>query len=427
MANIQNNNYNLPAENFFGDTASNYTLIVRSQRQIDELKESIDSPFVKEIRTKDDFPTPTNGVITLEDNVTYLIVTDVDLQGDRIECGQNNVITGWSSENCSLTSTGLNPLFPLVYSEYTVVIKFITLKDVGTCFEIEGSGNMTALDWMAMNVVNVNNIGRFIMVNNLILTNCAFFNANNMVLEDSFDSFVMSTCLMSSTTSGTLISTLPTTVCNRRIRIQDSAIILIGNSNGFNLDPATSIADEAYILNTVNFTNIGSGNTLVGTDYTSNKAEFSGCTGIINSAKFANYYALNNTTVTPIPGANIPVKANVVTFSNPISQKFTFTDNRATYTGGVRGFFKALTTLSLTANSNNDQISIYIAKNGSIINQSKITTTSDRNNRLQNVVAFTPVELDPNDYIEVWVENNSDGSNIRITSCNVMIETLTIA
>ena len=425
MANIQNNNYNLPAENFFGNSASNYTLIVRSQRQIDQLKESINSPFVKEIRTKDDFPTSVNGVIQLEDNVTYLVVTDVDLQGDRIECGQNNVITGWSSENCSLTSTGLTNA--LITSMNTVVIKFITFKDLQTCFDIQGSG-MTALDWIGMNVFNVPTIGSFSNFSNLVLESCAFFNSSNMNIINSFDSFVMNTCLMSSTVnSGALINTNNTTICNRRIRIQDSVIISNGQSDGLNIDPSMTIGDERYILETVNFTNNGSGQSLTGLDYTSNKTLFNNCSGITNSAKFAHYYGQNNTTPTIITGQNIPAKANIVTISNPISQKFSFSDNRATYTGSGSGFFKILTTTSLTANSNNDQVSLYIAKNGVVETISKVTITSNAQNRVQNAVNSIPLQLSTNDYIELWVENNSDSSNITVTSLNVIIELLTIS
>lgn len=425
MANIQNNNYNLPAENFFGDSASNYTLIVRSQRQIEDLKEAIDSPFVREIRIKDDFPTPTNGIIQLEDNVTYLLVTDIDLEGDRIQCGQNNVITGWSSENCSLTSTGLTD--PLITSTTTIVIKFITFKDVQTCFDIQGTG-LTALDWIGVNIINVENIGDFNNFSNLVLTSCAFFNSLNMRFLGSFDSFVMDTCLMlANGSTGALIQTLSSTVCNRRIRIQNSVINTIGLSDGLSIDPLMTIGDERFILDKVNFGNFGTGVPLKGLDYSSNKASFTGCSGITNSAKFAHYYAQNNTLVTTIQSVDTPVKANIVTIGNTISQKFNFTDNRATYVGAGTQTFKVLSTCSITANSNNDQISIYVAKNGAIDPVSKITITSDSRNRVQNAVNCLPLQLSNGDYIEIWVENNTDSSNIVMTSLNVIVELLTIS
>ncbi len=425
MPNILNNNYLPKAENYFGNSQSNYTLIVRSQRQIDELYTELEKQYCKVVSSKEDFPTPVNGVITLEDTYTYLVTTDVDLQGDRIVCGQSNVITGWSSENCSLTSTGLTDA--LITATHTVVIKFITFKDVQTCFDVQGLG-ITALDWLGVNVINVENIGDFNNFSNLVLTSCAFFNSLNMRLLGTFDSFVMDTCLMvSDGNAGSLISTDATTVCNRRIRIQDSVINTLGVSDGLAINVNMTIGDERFILDKVSFGNFGTGLPLNGLDYTSNKTLFTGCSGITNSAKFAHYYAQNNSLVTTIPSRDTPVKANMITIGNPISQKFDFIDNRATYVGSGLQTFKVLSTCSITANSNNDQISIYIAKNGVIDPVSKITITSDSRNRVQNAVNSLPIELSNGDYIELWVENNTDSSNIRVTSLNVIVELLTIS
>ena len=424
MANIINNRsvHNIPATNTFGDAATNYTLIQRLQAQIYELGAS---DFIQVIEVKEDLPDSVNNTITLVDNVTYLFVTDVDLMGDKIECGVNNVILGYSSENCSITSTGLAVGTSMIESSNTTVIRYISFKDVDTCFEFDGGGNVMALDWTGVNTYNIPNIGTFTNFDNIVFKVCAFIDSSNLNVSDSFDSFVMTDTICTGGT-GTLINFLPNTVCNRRIRIQDSPFVTYGTANGINVDPTVSIGNEQYILNSINFSNVGTGSSLTGLDYTSNKSEFSGNSGIINSAKFANYYATNNSNVTTIPSRDTPVVANIVTTFNPVSQKFAFTNNRATYTGGVQGFFKVQATCSITANSNNDQISVYIAKNGVLVNQSVVTTTSDSRNRLQNVTLFTPLELDPNDYVEIWVENNTDASNITVTSCNTLVESLTI-
>lgn len=427
MANILNNMsvYNTPATNTRSSTNTNYTLIQNLQWQIDNLP-TVDSDFVKYVTSKDDFPTSVNNLIQLDDNVSYVIETDVDLMGDWIECGLNNVILGYSSENCSITSTGIPTGRALIESQFTTVIRYISFKDVDTCFEFDGGGNTMALDWTGVNTYNVPNIGEFKNFDNLVFNLCAFIDSSNFIVDEGFDSFVMANSIMSSG-SGDCLRFTDDVVCSRRIRIQDTPIISYGTSNGINVGVNANIGAEQYILDKVNFTNVGTGSPLVGLDYTSNISEFNGCKGIINSAKFANYTALNNNLVTTITGSNIPTKANMVTTGNSISQKFSFTNNRATYTGGISGFFKVMTTVSITANSNNDQVSVYIAKNGAVVLDSQITTTSDSRSRLQNVVTFTPIELDPNDYIEIWVENNTDASNITVTSCNTLIESITIA
>jgi hypothetical protein len=82
------------------------------------------------ITTKSDFPIASRGVITLTDNVTYFITTNIDLTGDRLVSGSNTTIIGGSSENCTLTSTGLGVGVPLLTIEYTTPIRNISFVNV---------------------------------------------------------------------------------------------------------------------------------------------------------------------------------------------------------------------------------------------------------------------------------------------------------
>jgi hypothetical protein len=59
------------------------------------------------VASKSDLPSPVGGVITLLAEHTYYFTADVDLLGDRLLGSQDTVILGASSENCSITSTGL--------------------------------------------------------------------------------------------------------------------------------------------------------------------------------------------------------------------------------------------------------------------------------------------------------------------------------
>jgi len=82
---------------------------------------------------KEDLPTAVSGVITLAENITYYITNHLDLTGDRLVCLDNTTILGASSENCSITSTGIGTSFPtnyLIESLYTLPIRHITIKDV---------------------------------------------------------------------------------------------------------------------------------------------------------------------------------------------------------------------------------------------------------------------------------------------------------
>src|SRR5574343_247173 len=87
-----------------------------------EVYENVIDGGIRFINSAEDFPEAVNGVITLEDNKTYFICGNIDLEGDRILCGQNTTILGGSSESCSLSSTGLSGT-ALITSEWSLPIR----------------------------------------------------------------------------------------------------------------------------------------------------------------------------------------------------------------------------------------------------------------------------------------------------------------
>ena len=97
--------------------------------------------FINELS---DLPDPVGGVITLLDNLTYYFTTDIDLVGNRLVLGSDTTILGASSENCSITSTGLSAGVALITATQTNPIRHITIKDVDTALDFDGTGNTMA-------------------------------------------------------------------------------------------------------------------------------------------------------------------------------------------------------------------------------------------------------------------------------------------
>lgn len=375
-------------------------------------------------------PKPVGNVITLKSNTTYFGVNDLDWLGNRIVIPDGTcAILGTSSENCIWTSTGLPIGQAFITCNYTLPIRHITFDSIDTCFNFDGTANVMALDWTGVNVTNCPNLGAFVNFDNFIINKCAFASSKGLIIDDSFDSLVIVDSLLSADgLAGSLLTIPATAISNRRIRIQDSSVIISGDTNGFDVSDSATIGAERYILKEVNFTNAGStGSILVGADYLSNKAAFTGCAGIINSAKFANYYVSNNALATTIAAIGTPVKINAATTLNPLTQKFTHTNNRATYIGGLSGFFKVVATLSVTSTSPNDQLGFYIANNGVVIDESEMYVTTNNNNRAESVTIIAITELDPNDFLEVFGENNTAIRDFTVTFLNVIIESITIS
>ena len=164
---------------------------------------------IKFVSEKSQFPIPINGVITLEDSVTYFITAIVDLEGDRIVAGQNSVILGASSENCYLKSTGLNPSTALITGNYSLPIRNVSFTH-SKVFNLDGDGVTTALDWFGVNLVDCQTVGTIKDYSNFVMTDSAFLNSSGLVFDGSIGTVAFGNCLFDNYAGGTAI-TIPST------------------------------------------------------------------------------------------------------------------------------------------------------------------------------------------------------------------------
>lgn len=384
-------------------------------------------PFTSEglvlVNEKRDLPEPVSGVITLEAGKTYYFLADIDLLGDRLETGGVVTITGTSSETSSITSTGLGASTPLLTSRYTIPVRFITFKDVDTGIYIDDNGGANAplaVDWLGVNFLNVPNIGEIGTVDNFIYDTGAFLSSQGLQFTGTVGTVGLNNSLLSGTGSaGSLLEITSTATITRRFRTIYSSVVAFGSTVGYTVDAVATIPVEGFILDTINFA--GGGTYVSGLDSSDNKSRWSGCRGIPNSASVSSYYMNGNTTATVVSSSGVAYKAAGTTTSSAITQKFTNTDNRATYIGALTGNFHVAAVLSLNA-GNNNQIGVYIAKNGTILPESEIYVTANSGGRAESAFVQVLLELAQNDYIEVFVENSTSATNITVSELNVTVE-----
>ncbi len=369
-------------------------------------------------------PQPVSNVITLADNTTYLFTTTIDLLGSRLVCGQNTTILGGSSENCRIKSTGLTGT-ALITSQWSLPIRSIAFE-ADIVFALDANGNAgQALDWFGVNVIDSNTIGTIANYNNFIATDCGFLNTQGLTFGGTISTAGFSQCIFDCRTGGTMIIIPSTATITRRFRIIYSAFIVLSGETGINVNTSATIPVEAYILDTVNFS--GGGTYISGVQYNDNKALFIACLGVLNSASIAHMTMINNATVTDIISQNVAVKVAGTTTSQSITQRFSHSDNRMTYTGAIQRSFRVSVIFSFTA-GNNNVISAYVAKNGSLITNSEASSTANITGalvgRAENVATQTVVDLAQNDFIEVWVENDSATADITVSNLSLIIQVL---
>jgi len=375
------------------------------------------------VASKDDLPAAVSNVITLADDVTYYFTTTVDLTGDRLVGGQNTVILGSSSENSRIKSTGLGVGVPLFYTEWTTPIRHVTFQDVDTALHIVGNVNPpVALDWTGVNFLNVPNIGLIDTCDNWIYSKGAILNSQNLQFSGTVGTVGVDNSIFVGTGSpGNILDILSTCTITRRFRLIYSSMVVFGATVGINVDASATIPTEGYILDTINFS--AGGTYLSGVSYTDNKTRFVNSKGIENTAEIGNFYMLNNATATVISGSGVPTKVLGTTTPNAINQKFSHSDNRLTYTGGLIRDFQVSVTTSLTS-GNNNVIGVYVAKNGTILTESEMYGTTSSAGRAESISCQTILEMEENDYIEIWVENNTATQDITVEYMNVIIKSL---
>lgn len=368
-----------------------------------------------------DLPRPKSGVITLIALYTYYFTSDVDLLGSRLECGQSTVIIGSSSENSIIKSTGLDAGQPLISSAYTLPMRHITL-DHDYAFNLDATGQgVQALDWYGVNIVNCPNIGLIKNYSNFIASSSAFLSCAGLVFDGSVGTIGFSNSLMIGDGAGVIITVPDTTTITRRLKITDSSIVVFGSSIGLDVSELASIESEGYILRDINFS--GGGVYTQGLNGADNKSRWSENRGVENSATLTGYYIENNNIETEVT-ANTPTKAVGFCQEMNISQRFSVaTTNRATYTGAIKRNCKIGVACSLSS-GNNQQIKIYIYKNGSVIQGSGLKVSTNAGGKAEGAVTFATASLEVSDYIEFWVENTTSGSSIVIESLNLTIEGL---
>ena len=93
------------------------------------------------------------------------------------------------------------------------------------------------------------------------------------------------------------------------------------------------------------------------------------------------------------------------------------TTGRLTYTGSTTEVVSANVSITFShAGGGTDNLAVYIAKNGSVLTASKLTRAVTGSARA-NVGTFFNVSMANSDYLEVFVSNDSDTSNITVVDC----------
>lgn len=130
-------------------------------------------------------------------------------------------------------------------------------------------------------------------------------------------------------------------------------------------------------------------------------------------AEYANVSMHGNSTETVITSTATPIKV-AGTFIVGAEAGYTGdTTGRITHTGNTaRHIINAIISISV-ASGTNHRISMYIAKNGTVLGDTKTTATTS-SGLYRSLATFANLELDDGDYVEIFVRNESTTDNLIV-------------
>ena len=134
---------------------------------------------------------------------------------------------------------------------------------------------------------------------------------------------------------------------------------------------------------------------------------------------YIDYFDFSSSSVTDITAINTWVKLNTDTTSIFSRDGLVHTDNRITNTGSSK-VFKVEGIISVSAGSN-QTIHAAFFKNGVLHSSSEQSAITSGTNKAHSIPFHCLIELGTNDYIEVWVKNQANTTDITLDNVNVII------
>lgn len=357
-----------------------------------------------------DFATQDATTITLAANTAYIFAAPISTSKSFI-VGNNVTITSYTNFVNTLTYTGSGVMFTCAGN--MAIKDMIFSCSAGTAFAYTGPGQLNVERSTCAGCVNVGTVTAS-GVTSLNMTNCAFpaITGNGFVISGAM--FICSFTKQyhqTNNASGVLFDITSATF----YAFEMGDVEFIGVAGTKSLKGAASSANMlSGSVATVRDSNFSGGGAtpLTGITNTDTRWVFSGNGGIEDTIEDALIYFRNNVTATTISVINTPYLV-AGTWVQSRASKFTTTAaGRATFTAERAITVPVDIALQLKmASGGTVNVTTYLAKNGTVISESAITS-SVSSSALTGVNIHWQLTLQPNDYLEVFVANNTNTINV---------------
>lgn len=368
------------------------------------------------VKSAADLPAPVAGVITLASNTLY------EINGTIVLTSKINLNNSWLRGADAIND------------------KLVYMGGSGELFTGSAGGNIRFLTLAAPNsgtkVFNLDAAGANV---NFIVQNCYVGSSNNVGNIKNFGGTVfLQTVGFLGNTNGIIFENDSIVLLNNALWDKNGHNTyekFIGNFGVIQMVTGAmemSSANSAVGIDVSGITNVrvadlksvtfaGNGTYKVGNFSKDWEVESEGLDTEKDDVASGNMY-VSATAATTFSALNVPTKMLGTTSSASLFRVTTSGNNRLIYTGKKTRRFQVICSLTGTQGSSNIIYAFYIAKNGTILNESKQVVKFANSSDQQSVNVCCTVQLAPNDYIEVWVENKTNTTALTVQSLNLAMK-----
>ncbi len=369
------------------------------------------------VKSASDFPAAVGGIITLVAGTTYEINGTITLTS-KIDMNGCYLI-GVNALTDKLVYTPASGELFTGSNGGTIKLLTLTAASAGARLFNVNAANAN-LNFIVQNcyILGCNNIGLVKGFGGTVYfeTVAYFFNTNGITYENNTN-LVLSTQLWDKSNSNTY-EKLVGTFNIIQITGGDRTMQAVNSPVAIDVSGVTSLTTGELKMVLFN----GTGTNVVGTFSNKWEVECFGLTTEKDDVASGNLY-ISTVATTVIASANTPVKATGTTTAVNLFRVTSPANNRLTYGGTKTRRFQVTGALTATASSIlGTNFTFSIAKNGVILPESKQKVRIANGTDQVSVVLSCTISMGTTDYIEVWVENNTDGTDVILQNLNLAIK-----
>jgi hypothetical protein len=370
-------------------------------------------PTFQIVNNLGDFPEPVGGKITLAENTTYFVTNQIDIGDNTICYVPNSAILGASRESAVIIASGSNPVFS-GSSNHTLSMITVNCTNT-TVVDVDGENELEAfMNWTDSAIIST---GGCVLGTVRDTPNCLLFSvgttglADGWTFEGDFQSIVFDSTSTAAVTDDDFVwCTIPaSTTISSRVRTSFSSYDVsaaangrafsIGSSGSFNLSESFQLTSNVLS---------SSLDPVDGLDDASTVCLWDNNIGTPDTRNAGALEMISNATPTVFSVISTPVKVLGSTSPFSLSRFIEAAENRLTFVGPRRSKFYISANFSILGAVGVDY-SLRIRKNGTTdLPGARANLSAIGGSAIQSTSIQTTVSLDPGDYVELWMANDSN-------------------